>query len=110
LERYFHSVSSSQWLPVSSSPGVFAAVGDDPGLRHSPTTEPENCRNEKCKQGCYEYDLRASERSPSDDAEAESGSDQGDDKKGNRPAKHDVLLTLRWLLLRVNSKAAGVFQ
>jgi hypothetical protein len=49
-------------------------------------------------------------RSPSDDAEAESGSDQGEDKKGNRQAKHDVFLTLRWLLSRVNSRRLPCFQ
>jgi hypothetical protein len=38
-------------------------------------------------------------RRSGDDAEAEQARDQGNDKKGNRPAKHDVLLTLRGLPL-----------
>jgi hypothetical protein len=66
------------------------------GLRHSASTKPENGRNEECKQGHDEYDLRGGERGPSDNAEAERARDQSNDKKGDRPAEHDVLLTLRW--------------
>jgi hypothetical protein len=66
------------------------------GLRHSASTKPENGRNEERNQGYHEYDLRGGERGPSDNAETERARDQSNDKKGDRPAEHDVLLTLRW--------------
>src|ERR1700722_11372956 len=57
-------------------------------------TEAENGRNEKCKQGRHEYDLCGGECGSRQGAEAKRGRDQGNDKKGDRPANHGVLLTL----------------
>jgi hypothetical protein len=69
-----------------------------PNLWNPAAGEAENRRNEERNQGHDEYDLCGCERGPSDDAEAERAGEQSNDKKGDRPAEHDILLALHSLL------------
>jgi hypothetical protein len=82
-ERYFHCVHNRNFSRRLT------------GLRRSAPSDLNNGRNEECKQGYHEYDLRGGERGSCGDAEAETARDQSNDKEGNRPPKHDDLLTRR---------------
>jgi hypothetical protein len=86
-ERYFHC-------------GQISSVAElaDSSLWYSASGKPEHARYEERDQRDDEYDLCGGERGSGYRAEAERTSDQSNDKKGDRPAKHDVLLTPRWLL------------
>jgi hypothetical protein len=91
-------------------PAQFLGVRSLNRLRRSASSDLNNGRNEKCKQGYHEYDLCGGERGSGHDAKAERARDQSNDKKGDRPAKHDGLLTLFWLLSQQNLKGSFVFQ
>src|SRR6185312_8807587 len=99
------------WFPAQE--GLFiAAKFRRPGgapLRQAAPGKPEDGRNEERDQGDDEYDLRGGESGSGDDAEAECAGDQGNDKKGDRPTKHDVLLTAP-IAVRLNVGDLAMFQ
>src|SRR3984957_14497532 len=62
-------------------------------LRRSAAGDLDNGRNEECQQGQYEHDLGGGESRSRKDAGAKRACDQSDDdKKSDRPAKHQVPL------------------
>src|ERR1700722_9902658 len=80
-------------------------------LRRSAAGDLDNGRNEECQQGQYEHDLGGGESRSREDAGAKRACDQSDDdKKSDRPAKHQRPLHAARVYWPRNASAPPMFQ
>ena len=98
------------WDDISDGPHYRrAAAQRGTGLGCAASGDPKHARNEEHDQSGHEHDLRRAEGGSGDDAEAEPGRHQSNDKKGDRPVNDVSLLMLRIAVGR-NPNASVMFQ